>query len=224
MTIDLKKKFEEVFQSVKDKVILKKCNCCSKVYPALENLINETDLIDIVQHKDIILIYCHCECGSTITYLANEIFGLGEIYKLLYVSFKSELHNAHAIKKIAAESQLRNAKLGISGQLVLAEDVIIQLIEGERDQVNLLFDKISVHPAHHSITILAKGYFPQRSVAGHCMKFIAINNPNDYILNKVLEWKRYLTHSVEADSKSSILEKVLSDLEGTIDQVGRVIA
>ncbi|GAB4412922.1 MAG: hypothetical protein OHK0056_18450 [Bacteriovoracaceae bacterium] len=224
MKIDLKKKFEEQYPLVKGKVILKKCNCCSKIYPALFNLIEETKLIDIVQHRDIILIYCQCECGSTITYLANEILGFGEIYKLLYVSFKSELYNSHAIKKIAVDSQLRNAKLGISGQLILAEDVIIQLLEGEKDQVNLLFEKIAYHPAHHSITVLAKGYFAERTMPGHFMKFIAVNNPNHFMLNKVLEWKRYLSHSPKEDSKSSILEKVLSELDEVIKQVGRVIA
>lgn len=92
--------------------------------------------------------------------------------QLAYVSSSRGLFSSADIASILAVSRERNRKLGITGMLLYKSGNILQVLEGERDAVRGLFEKICRDPRHGGVIKLyeyekAERDFPEWSMGFH---------------------------------------------------------
>ncbi len=76
------------------------------------------------------------------------------MYTLIYRSNASPLTSTKDIKNIHKEALAFNREHGITGCLLHHKGKFVQLIEGSKDVILLLFEKIKKDPRHNNIQVL----------------------------------------------------------------------
>ena len=88
---------------------------------------------------------------------------------LIYTSKPSRQLDEQMMVKILKEAQAYNQESGISGFLLFGEDKLIQLIEGDENNVKELYQKIKKDKRHFDIAVQHYGYSKNR-----CMPFLGM--------------------------------------------------
>ena len=110
-------------------------------------------------------------------------------YTILYISNAHRAFNDEELEELVTESRNWNRLHGITGFLAYVEGVIdgetkcqfIQVVEGEKNDVDDVFTIIKEDPRHKDICVLKEGYIKQRKFISWNMGFerLDINsNPN----------------------------------------------
>jgi len=81
-----------------------------------------------------------------------------EVYTLLYLSQASANIQKSDIEEIVSQAQNYNGKNGISGYLLYDKGYFLQLLEGKKEDVDTLMQKITLDKRHTDITAIMKGY------------------------------------------------------------------
>lgn len=102
----------------------------------------------------------------------------------LYASRASEPDNETVFSAIVAQSRRNNAALGITGLLCMAGGVFIQALEGGRDEVSELYNRIAADPRHHSVRLLIYGEIDRRNFAQWGMGRVDLSALNSAVLLK----------------------------------------
>ncbi len=80
------------------------------------------------------------------------------MYFLLYTSNPTKPISTKELKELLSASVRNNEKMGITGMLLYLNNTFMQVIEGNEDDVNELFDKIVNDDRHHKIFKLMEGF------------------------------------------------------------------
>lgn len=91
--------------------------------------------------------------------------------QLAYLSSTPVLLSADDIGQILLSSRSNNAKLGVTGLLVYRDGNVLQFLEGERDAVQALFEKICRDPRHRGVIILYEREVERRDFPEWTMGF-----------------------------------------------------
>lgn len=92
-------------------------------------------------------------------------------YQLLYFSTANPELTEDALTEILMESQKRNAKREITGLLLHSDGNIIQIIEGKKEAVEALFEKIEHDKRHRGVFVLSRKYVDKRDFPEFKMGF-----------------------------------------------------
>jgi hypothetical protein len=84
------------------------------------------------------------------------------IYRVLYTSQCSPEVNEEEVFKIIKHAQEKNTAQGITGMMLYVDDNFIQVLEGEKEQVKALYQKISMDQRHFAIKTVLEGFIPKR--------------------------------------------------------------
>ena len=87
------------------------------------------------------------------------------MYYLIYTSYELTPFTEDGLQKLLRQSRADNLDLGITGFLYYYRHSFIQLIEGSKENVKLLYERIRADNRHHRLVILKEGevvnrYFP----------------------------------------------------------------
>lgn len=93
------------------------------------------------------------------------------VYQLVYSSSARSYLTAAAAQRIAQVSAERNTRLGITGMLLYLDGTILQVLEGERDKVQALYNLIEMDNRHKSPMILLQRDIPAAEFDGWAMGF-----------------------------------------------------
>lgn len=74
--------------------------------------------------------------------------------RLVYYSRASHWMGPCERAALAEACRVGNLARGISGGLVLYRDVFMQVVEGQRDAVTDLFERVLWDPRHHAVTLV----------------------------------------------------------------------
>lgn len=74
-------------------------------------------------------------------------------YQIVYYSTATQAFSEQDLINLLNHANSYNKPLGISGCLVYAHGKFIQLLEGEREAVLSLFEKIKRDPRHNNVTV-----------------------------------------------------------------------
>ena len=80
------------------------------------------------------------------------------------------------LKMLLSCSQENNGSNGITGMLLYIDKKFIQVIEGQKEEVIKLFDKISIDPRHKKVSIILEGDLEKRNFKEWSMGFKTLNN------------------------------------------------
>ncbi|MBN2892870.1 MAG: BLUF domain-containing protein [Bacteroidales bacterium] len=75
------------------------------------------------------------------------------LYQIIYVSKRN--CSEEEITKILDKSRENNQKINVTGLLLYTKDTFIQCIEGEKDEVNTLYDKIRKDERHSNPILIS---------------------------------------------------------------------
>lgn len=73
------------------------------------------------------------------------------LYSLVYTSIAVKVHGDDDLEDILTVSRRNNQPRGVTGMLLFKDGHFIQALEGEKDVVLPLYDKISADPRHCNI-------------------------------------------------------------------------
>ncbi|KQS27830.1 BLUF domain-containing protein [Dyadobacter sp. Leaf189] len=100
------------------------------------------------------------------------------IHSIVYLSSAKTLADEPELGAILEQSRKNNASLDITGALLYCNGSIIQVLEGPKDTVTPLFDKIKNDARHTQVITLFQGEVNARSFEKWSMGYITTNTRN----------------------------------------------
>lgn len=93
------------------------------------------------------------------------------VYYLAYMSSSRAEWSEQQVRDLVASSQRHNEALGVTGVLLYKGGSFLHVLEGEREVVRALFDRVGRDPRHHRILVLLQGEQPEREFGDWSMAF-----------------------------------------------------
>lgn len=105
--------------------------------------------------------------------------------QMIYASGASHPFTPAELAKLLTNAREKNREAGITGMLVYENGAFLQVIEGEEDAVEALFDRISNDGRHGQIRMLLRSEITERSFPEWTMGFVnrgklAIDPPDGF--------------------------------------------
>lgn len=106
------------------------------------------------------------------------------LIQLTYASRSSSDITPEQVRDIAEISQKNNVKTGITGALVFSDGIFLQKLEGERQTVNQLYEKILKDERHEETVILDYAEILSRDFTEWSMGFLTQIEDNRQLFQK----------------------------------------
>lgn len=94
------------------------------------------------------------------------------LVRLIYASRSAGVLSPIDVKDIVRSSQRNNAKLGVTGALMLSNGIFLQCLEGDHLVVNALYHRILLDARHREPAILSYGEIEQRLYGAWAMGLV----------------------------------------------------
>jgi hypothetical protein len=98
------------------------------------------------------------------------------LIRLLYLSRSVGPQTTTMTSSILATAQAFNAQAGITGVLCQGQGFFLQVLEGERSQVNLLYGRIAQDPRHKDLELMLVDDIQQRSYGRWSMAHVVLSD------------------------------------------------
>jgi hypothetical protein len=95
------------------------------------------------------------------------------LYRLIYKSISTEPFTAEFLQSLEGSSKKNNAALDVTGILIGTKSNFLQVLEGERKNVNTVFKKICQDPRHTEIELISYTRIFQQEFPDWSMKCIS---------------------------------------------------
>ena len=132
------------------------------------------------------------------------------LVRLLYASRAVEPLGAERIEDILSASRKGNPPLGITGLLCHSGDIFMQVLEGGRDAVSALYNRIAQDPRHRDVIVLQYEEITERRFAGWTMGPVNLNRVNPSILLKYSERPVLDPYAVSGKVSMALLEELIA--------------
>lgn len=99
----------------------------------------------------------------------------GQVYRLSYVSTGCDCLRYDDIKSILDSSNRNNHDKNITGILVYCNKHFFQIVEGEKEAIQDLYNKILIDPRHDGVIKIQEGYIDNRQFENWHMAFKSYN-------------------------------------------------
>ena len=93
------------------------------------------------------------------------------MFQLIYASAATVPFSDRDLQELLADARTTNESLGLSGMLLFDDGSFLQVLEGERDAVLSLFEKIQEDSRHTNVRILLQKEIDERSFGDWRMGF-----------------------------------------------------
>ena len=135
---------------------------------------------------------------------------------LVYLSNSLVQHDQADLNYIALEASASNKTLGITGYLYASKDRFVQYLEGEKELLSVLFNKIEADKRHNVVHVTkADGILNRRFPAWSMKDLSSSSTPN--ILETILEEHMLLMmHFTDVESQAD--DKTIWDM---IDELAK---
>ncbi len=130
-------------------------------------------------------------------------------YTLCYVSSAKNSLSHLDLEHLFHVNKRNNTDLNITGILVYNYGNFLQILEGDKQKINMLFSKISQDPRHSNIIKLIDTPIEERIFDGYNSGFVIVENSKT--LNQL---EKYLKWIKEAELKT--VDKIINIVENFI--------
>lgn len=139
------------------------------------------------------------------------------MYQIIYArTVNPKFFGKDEIKKILNKARVFNSSQAISGILLFRSEIFIQLLEGDKEKVKALYEKIKQDPRHSNVTDIAVIEGGTRIFTDWDMAYKEVNDDfNIKIINEMLKWNHQLTRAPKVTNQHII--KMLSHFREQID-------
>ena len=139
------------------------------------------------------------------------------LVRLLYASRSEGAVTHDTIDSILQSSRQHNPAMGITGVLCHGGDVYMQALEGGREAVNALYNKIVRDERHHDIALLHYEEVAERKFAGWTMGQVNLSKVNPSLLLKYSDKPVLDPFATSGRASMALLEELIA----TAQIVGR---
>ena len=101
----------------------------------------------------------------------------GGLTALVYVSESVVPFSKENLSELLTKSRENNSRLGITGMLLFKDGNFLQVLEGEREKVHDLYQRIRRDPRHSKLTGLFEGSLTERDFPDWSMGFHDLGSP-----------------------------------------------
>jgi hypothetical protein len=98
-----------------------------------------------------------------------------ELIHCVYASAASRAFEPEQLAELLQAARENNAKLGLTGMLLYAEGSFFQVLEGQADVVDALYEKIERDPRHAQMTMIIKEPISKRHFEDWTMGFYKVS-------------------------------------------------
>ena len=101
---------------------------------------------------------------------------MSKLVQLVYVSLSSKDLSEQSLTDLLVEIREKNKRQDVTGMLLYHNSSFIQVIEGEQDTIDQLFDKLKKDQRHKNILVLLEHKIDQRSFPNWSMGFQEVDD------------------------------------------------
>ncbi|WP_353141840.1 BLUF domain-containing protein [Limnohabitans sp.] len=134
------------------------------------------------------------------------------LVRLLYVSQPVGPVTTTVTTSILEKSSIYNKRENITGVLCQGSGLWLQVLEGERHQVNVLYSRIMASRDHHNIELLSMEEITQRRFGQWCMALVHLSKDDPMVQMAHPEFDPYTATSKDAMSLLDELIKTSSPI------------
>ena len=109
------------------------------------------------------------------------------LVRLMYASRAPVSVDQDDLVAILKKSKQHNPGLGVTGVLCFSGGIFLQVLEGGRTNVSLLYNRIAQDKRHHDVVLLTYEEISERAFAGWSMGQVNLNRLNPALLLKYSE-------------------------------------
>jgi hypothetical protein len=132
------------------------------------------------------------------------------LVRLLYASRAKEPLTPEVIDAILQASRKGNPAAGVTGLLCHSGDVFMQVLEGGRDVVSALYNRIANDPRHTDVILLQYEEITERRFAGWSMGQVNLARVNPAILLKYSGKAELDPYSGSGKVSMALLEELIA--------------
>jgi len=132
------------------------------------------------------------------------------LVRLLYASRAVPAVDHEELLSILRKSKTNNLALGVTGVLCFSEGTFMQVLEGGRNTVNKLYNRIASDARHHDVVLLHYEEIGERRFAGWSMGQVNMGRLNPALLLKYSECARLDPYSVSGQVSVALFEELVA--------------
>lgn len=132
------------------------------------------------------------------------------LVRLLYASRASDTMTAAGLATIMTQSKTNNAKSGVTGVLCLSEGIFLQVLEGGRNAVSALYNRIAADARHRDVVLLNYQEINERCFAGWSMGEVNLARLNPALLLKYSETATLDPYAVSGAVSMALFEELVA--------------
>lgn len=127
------------------------------------------------------------------------------MYHLVYTSLATNPFSEEELVRLLEKSRSNNKGLAISGMLLYLQGKFIQVLEGEREAVINLYERIRHDPRHRKVATVVEGESPNRIFQNWSMGFKHLTQTDFYQQSGFLEMDDFFAHQQKEENKGLVL-------------------
>lgn len=127
------------------------------------------------------------------------------MYYLLYASSAVERFSDEQLEALLEVSRRNNETVNVSGMLLYYDGSFIQYIEGEKADVETLFERISLDSRHFGVFVLDKGDISTRALPHWKMGYTSLSAEDEKTLGAFDLTKEALELELDPELPRSVL-------------------
>ncbi len=127
------------------------------------------------------------------------------MYHLVHTSLATNPFSEEELVRLLEKSRSNNKGLAISGMLLYLQGKFIQVLEGEREAVIKLYERIRHDPRHRKVVTVVEGESPNRIFQNWSMGFKHLTQTDFYQQSGFLEMDDFFAHQQKEENKRLVL-------------------
>lgn len=135
------------------------------------------------------------------------------LVRLLYASRCNGNITPELVESVLKSARKTNPTLGLTGLLCHSDNVFLQVLEGARDQVNALYNKIAKDPRHKDLCLLHYEPIMERRFVGWAMGQISLSQTNAALLLKYGAKAQLDPYAISGRASLSMLEELIASAQ-----------
>jgi hypothetical protein len=132
------------------------------------------------------------------------------LVRLIYASRAAQAVNHDTLSALMKASRARNLAAGITGVLIFNDGVFLQLLEGGRNAVSALYNRITRDERHHDVVLLSYDEVAERRFTGWSMGQANLSRLNPGILLKYSERPVLDPYTLSATATLALFDELIS--------------
>lgn len=128
--------------------------------------------------------------------------------QIIYVSVRKSNCTDAEIQKILEASNRKNGKLNISGVLLYSKSKFLQVLEGEKDEIVALYDKIKDDERHTNIVMIALRPIKERSFPSWQMGSKQIDDSYEFLTDMDEKSKKEFKAILEGEQNNDAIRVI----------------